>query len=654
MNKFLSGLLISFLLIFNLPISNATKPTNSIDLKSQTKLWLTDRANITFTIAETSGNQISNAEVAISTDALLGRSAIRQVIKKPNTIDYRSIFETATIEQNENEYSFTMPGSKWQFNGAGTYALRITVYVRGEAQKVTSFISFLPKSVTINKLRVSTVLPLIVDSGLTPNDSILNDDTANLFLDGAGINSVLSVGRTIKNATWVLDSDTLRLAQSIATGNVIASPEIHDANEDQISGAENWLAKVITTVNSQNAFVAPTGNVDSVALNSENYKRIAALSLSDTQYVTDYFAGLEFRKITIAPDGDYPNSGFEWLKSNQIKTNLLNSEAYPAQDSTYTPNGVVRDGVGNKSPVIDQYASGLFSDAIGSDINSGMYQAAFAGDLLITALEQPGVKRFLVIKPEINQTDITDAKFKFSSTALKAPWLAQVKLSKFQDFKVGNRNRNATENKLNQSTKDLIKSARTTKSNLASLISGAIEEKQLDFAILRAANEVAVKSTQESLNVETTKFLDQLNDAVRIMSAGSVIFPNENAKVPITVRNDLSVPIEIHIETVGLPSVRVIPDSVEDLEIAPGRRKSIEIPTRLIGTDTAYLQLQITDSNGKHIGRPILIQLSSSAYAQAAAWVIGAAFALLLIFAIRNTLKRIRASRGNSRENTEL
>ncbi|MFM1786315.1 MAG: hypothetical protein RL228_265, partial [Actinomycetota bacterium] len=404
MNKFLSGLLISFLLIFNLPISNAAKPTNTIDLKSQTKLWLTDRANITFTIAETSGNQISNAEVAISTEALLGRSAIRQVIKKPNTVDYRSIFETATIEQNENEYSFTMPGSKWQFNGAGTYALRITVYVRGEAQKVTSFISFLPKSVTINKLRVSTVLPLIVNSGLTPNDSILNDDTANLFLDGAGINSVLSVGRKIKNVTWVLDSDTLRLAQSIATRNVIASPEIHNATEEQISGAENWLAKVITTVNSQNAFVAPTGNVDSVALNNENYKRIAALSLSDTQYVTDYFAGLEFKKITIAPDGDYPNSGFEWLKSNQIKTNLLNSEAYPAQDSTYTPNGVVRDGVGNKSPVIDRYASGLFSDAIGSDINSGMYQAAFAGDLLITALEQPGVKRFLVIKPDINQT----------------------------------------------------------------------------------------------------------------------------------------------------------------------------------------------------------------------------------------------------------
>jgi hypothetical protein len=168
---------------------------------------------------------------------------------------------------------------------------------------------------------------------------------------------------------------------------------------------------------------------------------------------------------------------------------------------------------------------------------------------------------------------------------------------------------------------------------------------------MRAGNVVADSKTSSHLKKQTALFIDQLNDAVRIMSAGSVIFPNENAKVPITVRNDLSVPIKIHIETSGLPAVRVIPGEVEDMQIAPGRRKSIEIPTRLIGTDTAYLQLQISDTNGKHIGKPIFIQLSSSAYAQAAAWVIGAAFALLLVFAIRNTLKRIRASRDGSREN---
>jgi len=652
MTKFFSGLLISFLVIFNLPISHASESETTVELKSQSKLWLTDRANLSFTITETSGSGISNAEVEISSTPLLGRSAIRNVIKKPNSLEYRNIFETSSIEQIENEYSFTMPGSKWIFKGAGSYALRVTVYVRGEAQKLTSFISFLPKSLSINRLQVSTVLPLVVNSGLTPNDLVLNDDTANLFLNDNGMNSVLKIGQSLKNVTWLLDSDTLRLAQGIAAGNSIASPDIHEVSGDQISGAQNWLDTVKTTINAQNTFITPTGNVDSVALQSAQFNRIANLSLSDSQYTTDFFAGLAFKQITIAPAGDYRNSGFEWLKAKNVNFNLLNSKAYPAKSSTYTPNGVVRDGLGQKSPVIDLYASKLFSDAIGSDINAGMYQAAFASDLLITALEQPGVKRFIVLKPDTNQTRISNAKFKFAAQALKAPWIESVELNKFKDVNVGSRNRESTVSELRRSTKDLIKYARSTKNNLASLIDGAIEETQIDFAILRAANGSSDRQTSETLNLQATKFLDDLNDAVKIMSAGSVIFPNEYAKVPITIRNNLSVPIEIHVETVGLPAVRVIPDSVEDLQIAPGRRKSIEIPTRLIGTDTAYLQLQITDSNAKHIGKPILIELSSSAYAKAAAWVIGGAFALLLVFAIRNTLKRIRASRANPRENT--
>jgi hypothetical protein len=651
MTKYFTGFFVAVFLIINLPSTFANENPNTVNLKSQTRLWLTDRSSISFTLEETSGSGISNAEIEISKTALLGRSAIRAIIKKPNSIEYASIFETATVEQSENLFTFTMPGSKWQFSGAGTYALRLTVYVRGEAQKVTSFISFLPKSIQLNKLRVSTVLPLVVNSGLTPNNLVLNDVAANTFVDGAGLSSVLSVGAEIKNVTWLLDSDTLRLAQSIGAGSAIAHPEAHESLEEQIAGAQSWLDQLPIAVNSQNTFVIPTGNVDVLALKSANFNRIANLAISDAQYVFDYFGGLNLQKITVAPLGDYSNFGFEWLKSKQVEFNLLNSNAYPAQSSTYTPNGVVQDGLGNKGPVVDQYASKLFSDAIGKETNPGMYQAAFAADLLITALEQPALNRFLVLLPDTNQVGLTSEKFASAVSAISAPWIESVRVSNFKNAGIGSRNRESVTSKLDRSTKDLIRYARSTKSNLSSLITGAIEETQIDFAIMRAGNVVADSKTSSHLKKQTALFIDQLNDAVRIMSAGSVIFPNENAKVPITVRNDLSVPIKIHIETSGLPAVRVIPGEVEDMQIAPGRRKSIEIPTRLIGTDTAYLQLQISDTNGKHIGKPIFIQLSSSAYAQAAAWVIGAAFALLLVFAIRNTLKRIRASRDGSREN---
>lgn len=652
MIKFVSGFAVAILTFFMVPTSFAEEEAVSVSLISQSRVWLSDRSNFSLVVEETSGSGISNAEIEISNSPLLGRSAIRSIIEKPNSVEYKPIYETTSISEVENQFRITVPGPKLKFSGAGTYALRITVYVRGEAKKLTSFISFLPESVNFKNLNVSTILPLVIESGLTPTNSILNDKAASAFINQSSMNSVLNVGGTIPNVTWLLDADTLRLAQSISNNQIITRPAPHELAEEQVAGAQSWLEEIRSRLDYSNTYVLPTGNVSSVALKNAGLNRIASLSISDAQFVSDYFAAFEFKKITVAPDGDYSDSEFAWFKEQKVLFNLLDSSSYPASNSVYTPNGITVDGTGTLAPVVDKYASGLFSDAISSETNAGMYQAAFAGDLLITALEQPSVERFIVLKPNTNREGITDSKFRNALFALKAPWISSERILRFRDFESGARTRGSVSNKLLRSSKQTIKYAQNTKSELASLIKGAREETEIDFAILRLANVSADPKSLLQLQKQTISYLDSINNAVRIMSTGSVVFPNEFAKVPITVRNDLSIPIEIRIITSGVPAVRVIPEAVDGMQIAPGRRKSIEIPTRLIGTDTAYLQLQIVDSSGKRIGKPILIEVSSSAYAQAAAWVIGAAFGLLLIFAIRNTLKRIRSSRDSARENT--
>ncbi len=654
MTKFRKGLAIALLMVFSVPNAFATEKVSTVDLVSQSKVWLSDRANITFTIAESSGSGISNAEVEISTSALLGRSAIRSVIAKPNILNYRKILETTDVAQTENLFNISVPGARLKFNGAGTYALRIKVYVRGEAQKLTSFISYVPKSVNLKSLKVATVLPLVVNAGLTPSNSVLNNKAADAFLEKAGLNSVLNIGKTIENVTWLLDADTLRVAQGLTENRQIVRPDIHDPSDSQAAGAISWLEKTQEVLNLSNTFAVPTGNVDAVALHIAGFNRLAKSAIADASYMGSTNANFYFKTITVAPKGDYSNTDASWLQNQGISFNLLNSSAYPSNNSTYTPNGVVRDGTGAKAPVVDLYASSLFSDAISSKSNTGMYQAAFAGDLLITALEQPSVDRFIIVMPNTNQNGITNSKFRDAISGLRAPWITMERLENFRDQPVGGRNRKDVTNRLSKVSKKLVNFVQETKHGLASLITGAIEETQLDFAIMRLANSSADNLSKSQLQKQTHKYLDRLNNAVRIMTSGSVVFPSESAKVPITVRNDLSVPIRIRILATGVPAVRVIPETVEDMQIAPGRRKSIEIPTRLIGTDTAFLQLQIVDVAGKRIGNPIAIEVSSSAYAQAAAWVIGAAFALLLLFALRNTLKRIRSSQLSSRENTEL
>ena len=652
MKRVASGL-VALLLVF-LTIPNAfAEDAVELSLVSQSKLWLTERSNITFQFVEANSLAVSNAQVEISKAPLLGRSAIRNVISKPNSISYANIYESTSIEVIENKSSFTLPGSRLKFHGAGTYALRITSYVRGEAQRITSFIAFLPKAVRIQNLNVAAVLPLSVNAGLAPNDAVLNNSAAKSFLPNKNLNALLSAGISLPEINWLLDSDTIRLAEQIAANREVVLPNPHNLTEAEITGAGEWLATIRSNLNTLNTYVLPTGNVDATALNQSDHKRLATAAITDSQYVSTFFNTLPFKRITIAPKGDYSDKGFDWLSSNNVKFNLLGSNKYESKSGVFTPSGVAVDGNGNKSPVIDQYGSKLFSDAISSSNNPAMYQAAFAGDLLITALEQPSIKRFIVLMPDMNLETVTKIKSKSAMAAFSAPWLNLVKLSDYENYSANNRNRsaNASDYELPGKSANAIRYAQQTRKYLASLISGAVEESQLDFAVIRLANIEASQKSLEQLQNQTNLFLDELNNAVRIMSSGSVIFPGESAAVPITIRNDLSVPIEIGIRSQGIPSVRVIPAEVPSMTIAPGRRKSIEIPTRLIGTDTAYLQLQLVDSAGKKIGLPISIEVSSSAYAQAAAWVIGTAFLLLIVFAVRNTLKRIKLSHSGSREN---
>ena len=652
MRKVASGLVVFLLLLLTIPNASA-EDSIELNLVSQSKLWLSSKSNISFSFVETNGATISNAKLEISKTALLGRSAIRNVISKPNSITYRNVFESTNLEVSDNNSTFTVPGSRLKFHGAGTYALRITAYVRGEAHKITSFIAYLPKNVNIQTLNVAAVLPLSVNAGLAPNDAILNDVAADKFLPKRGLNSLLLAGISLPEANWLIDSDTLRLAQQIAADREITLPKPHGLNEEQIAGANQWLDGIREHLNTLNTYAMPTGNVDAMALDASGRHHLADVAIADSQYLSTFFNTLPFKKVTIAPEGDYSNDGFEWLANHAIRFNLLSSTKYEATSGVFTPNGVAIDGSGEKSPVIDQYGSKLFSAAISSSKNPATYQAAFAGDLLITALEQPSLQRFLVLMPNLNLKNVSNLKVSAAVNALSAPWLKIVKLDEYENYSTNNRTRTSSEikNVLPKNSLDAIKHSKVTRNHLASLITGAVEESQIEFGVIRLANTQASAKTLGQLQKQTNLFLDGLNNAVRIMSSGSVVFPGESAAVPITIRNDLSVPINIGIKSQGIPSVRVIPQEVSSMTIAPGRRKSIEIPTRLIGTDTAYLQLQLIDSAGTKIGLPIAIAVSSSAYAQAAAWVIGAAFLLLVIFAIRNTLKRIRNSRSASREN---
>ena len=85
----------------------------------------------------------------------------------------------------------------------------------------------------------------------------------------------------------------------------------------------------------------------------------------------------------------------------------------------------------------------------------------------------------------------------------------------------------------------------------------------------------------------TSAQINALADKVRISSAGTVSFPGEEGRVPVTVSNDLDVPVKVGLTLTATPAYRIQPQAVTDLTIPPGERSSLEVPVSVVGSGTA-------------------------------------------------------------------
>ena len=285
-------------------------------------------------------------------------------------------------------------------------------------------------------------------------------------------------------------------------------------------------------------------------------------------------------------------------------------------------------------------------------------QQAFISDLLMTSLEAPSLDRVLVLEPETNLGGITLESANNTLSILELPWITNITVNQAKSIEVLQDRIPLTTDinaAFNRDTVADMNRLRNKMSDLNNLLRGSTQQISMTETQIRIASDNFVDlNDRAQLRKFAITQIKELENSVKIMSVGSVIFPQETSVVPITIRNDLDVPVTIKVRAVGDPTVRVTAQDVGEITIQPGKRKSIEIPTRLVGSDSAHLVLRLTDVNGKQFGDFVSIELASSAYSTAAAWVVGIAFALLLVLVAINTVRRIRVRKVQSQMSSDL
>ena len=128
------------------------------------------------------------------------------------------------------------------------------------------------------------------------------------------------------------------------------------------------------------------------------------------------------------------------------------------------------------------------------------------------------------------------------------------------------------------------------------------------------------------------------------ITSGKYQIASETGKVPVTVINRFSVPVDITIKFMPLNS-RLQVSNIATLQIPANSRTQLAMPFSVIAPGGTTVVAQITNSKGDRIGLPAKLDINIAIFdSKVTSFTIGAAV-LLFVAALTQTIRRVRRGR---------
>lgn len=133
---------------------------------------------------------------------------------------------------------------------------------------------------------------------------------------------------------------------------------------------------------------------------------------------------------------------------------------------------------------------------------------------------------------------------------------------------------------------------------------------------------------------------------VRVVTAKRVYLGRSSGTIPFTVINTLDVPVTVYPQVTGHPFTRIsLGNPPTALALGPGERQGVPIGARILGSGAITVNFLVRGEDKHLISAPASTTVMTSAYARIAGWVVGAAFALLVVLIINNIRRQVRRRR---------
>ncbi|MGI9196690.1 MAG: DUF6049 family protein [Candidatus Nanopelagicales bacterium] len=622
-----------------------------------------------------------SVRLTLSSGPMPDRGALRQVTRGnpvPNAIPlYSTDTPIADIlgPGMSGEFRITVRTADLPLGDPGVYVVGAEVVGYGTAGYVIlgsaqALLPYVPPDTA--PISVTWLWPLATWPGQTSQGVLLGDLVPREVSEGGRLRNLLDVGATSRGVSWVVDPQALQMVSDMADGYLVQKGgDIRPGSAQAAAAQWSQEAREVLGADRQPRDRTPAPPPPLLSL---PYADIDADAAQHAELDTDIV-----RAVTSAPDllrdqvGRAPDATVAWaaggrvdprtldlLASSGVRAVVVREGAVPlASPLDYTPTGHTDLATGSgpvRALIID---SGLLDSLTMPQGNQSQILAArqrFLSELAFVALDGGPAGRSLVASAGSTRWDPNPRLLRALLASLRGtPWtrlvpvdtlLAQpattdVRTVAPYDAKARGRELSHAYFTRVTGVQDSVDSLRSVVTNPLSLtnpIMAALLRAESSAWRTRPANGISLlAATQAAVDAEVAK--------VYVVPRDGVTFSGDRGSVPVTVANDFDESVRIGVTLLGSPAARLSSDAVAPVDIEPGKRASLEIPVRIVGSDALPVAVQLVDAQGRPFGAPVTMELRTTAYSRAALWVALAAAALLVLLVVFDIVRRARQRR---------
>ena len=608
--------------------------------------------------------------------AVASRSALTAAATDPSAVDGPTLAQRpgfVTLAPGASTtFELSVPLTQTTFPATGVLPLAVES-VDGAAALLgavgTTILWYPEKANAPSPVPLTMLWPLVSSAARDADGVVLGGEVASEFAPGGRLDTLLALGaREAAGLSWAVDPQTLEMVGTLGSSHqelVDGAPVPRPPD----AAASNWLALLRQSTSAPGVDVTASGyaNPDSTAEVSAGLDRDLVRATATASEQVELGLGRKVRDgVSWPPGGLVDDRTLGLLRGAGVNSVVLSQAGVESAAAVLPAGGLIRLGTD----------SGPITAIVGDDELANSLRMLAAGPqwatlgrqnyLALTALAaQDGLG--IVVSPPLDWSPAPDQLLTLlaavKASGLTTPRTLTTLLAGTDDAPAGQLDpiAAADASAAASAPQQSQQMAGVAQINQTLDALGAITEAPepgvvpVRSAALRCAS--AQWRSQPDLGALLLQRTDAqataLHDRVRISSQGPVAFPGAEGRVPVTVSNDLSVPVTVSVTLRADEDYRLEDQPPRPVRVAAGQRLSLEVPVRVVGSEPLTVTAGLIAPDGSEYGAGEVFELRTTAYTRVAGWVVAGALGLLVVLVVINVARRIRSSRKEAAGDSE-